>query len=130
MADDLVDNLRQAELSKLPLFHGDRQKDVFTAEQFVVRVQRSKDSSHWTDGQTITFVYNALRGGALTWFEALERSDVNIAVWNNVKTALLEAYSITRTSQHYYSQPCRPSPRINGIGGKFLPQSHQGALRH
>ena len=42
-----LENQRQVELSKLPLFFGS--KDQFTAEQWVERIRRAKDSARWND---------------------------------------------------------------------------------
>ena len=57
---DHAEDLRQADLAKLPFFTGDK-TDTFTCEQWVSRVQRSKDSSGWTNARTMTYVLNALR---------------------------------------------------------------------
>jgi hypothetical protein len=59
-----VDNIRQSDLAKLPLYSGDV-KDQFTAEQWIKRISRSRTASAWTANQTMAFVFNALRGNAL-----------------------------------------------------------------
>ena len=97
--EDLLANQQQAELSKLPLFFGSRDKDNFTAEQWVQRVERSKASARWNDVQTMAAVYNAMRGKALKWFACLDRSPVNPDVWDEFKGAFLASYSTTRTSR-------------------------------
>ena len=97
--EDLLAHQQQAELSKLPLFFGSRDKDNFTAEQWVERVERSKASARWNDVQTMAAVYNAIRGKALKWFECLKRSPVDPNVWEDFKGAFLASYSTTRTSR-------------------------------
>ena len=89
---------QQVDLSKLPLYHADAKKDAFTAEEWVERVQRAKDAGTWNDVTTTSYVYNALRQGALTWYRTLKWSNVNNQVWADVKRAFLEAYGTTHTS--------------------------------
>ena len=97
MADN-AENLRQADLAKLPFFTGAK-SDVFSCEMWVQRVQRCKDSSNWNDATTMTYVFNALRGEALEWTRTLNRSSVNVDEWNSFKKGLLYAFSAVRTSR-------------------------------
>ena len=96
MVDVNVDNLRQSDLAKLPLYAGDA-KDQFTAEQWIERISRSRTASAWTAEQTMAFVFNALRGNALQWFDALKRSGINRNNWDAFQCAFLAAFSTTRT---------------------------------
>ena len=96
MVDVNVDNLRQSDLAKLPLYAGDA-KDQFTAEQWIERISRSRTASAWTADQTMAFVFNALRGNALRWFDALKRSGINRNDWDAFQRAFLAAFSTTRT---------------------------------
>ncbi len=96
MVDVNADNLRQSDLAKLPLYAGDA-KDQFTAEQWTERISRSRTASAWTAEQTIAFVFNALRGNALRWFDALKRSGIDRNDWDAFKRAFLAAFSTTRT---------------------------------
>ena len=98
-ADAVVNAQRQVDLSRLPLYHANHKKDVFTAEEWVERVQRAKDAGTWNDAATTSYVYNALREGALTWYRTLKWSNVDNQVWAEVKTAFLEAYGTTHTSR-------------------------------
>jgi hypothetical protein len=91
-----VENLRQSDLAKLPLYAGDV-KDQFTAEQWIKRISRSRTASAWTANQTMAFVFNALRGNALRWFDALKRSGINRNDWDAFQRAFLAAFSTTRT---------------------------------
>ncbi len=72
-----LENQKQVEHSKLPLFFGSKDKDQFTAEQWVERIRQAKDSARWNDAQTMSAVYNAVRAKALAWFESLCRSNIN-----------------------------------------------------
>jgi len=91
--------LMQVDLAKLPIWSGDLKKDGYSCEQWVERVQRAKDTAGWTPGQTMSFVYNALRGSALLWYEALPRYGVNDKDWDTVKRELLDAYSRVQTTR-------------------------------
>ena len=97
MADN-AENLRQADLAKLPFFTGAK-SDAFTCEMWVQRVQRCRDSSNWNDATTMTYVFNALRGEALEWTRTLNRSSVNVDEWASFKKGLLYAFSAVRTSR-------------------------------
>jgi hypothetical protein len=96
MVDANVDNLRQSDLAKLPLYAGDA-KDQFPAEQWIERISRSRTASAWTAEQTMAFVFNALRGNALRWFDALKRSGIDRNDWDAFRRAFLAAFSTTRT---------------------------------
>ena len=99
MADNpAAENLRQADLARLPLWNGDK-KDPFTPEQWCERIQRAKDNSNWDDNATLGYVFNALRGNALIWFDNLKRSGINHESWDAVKQAFLKAYSKVRTAR-------------------------------
>jgi hypothetical protein len=81
MVDANVKNLRQSDLAKLPLYSGNV-KDQFTAEQWIEQISRSRTASAWTADQTMAFIFNALRGNALRWFNALKCSGINRNDWD------------------------------------------------
>ena len=91
------DVLNRAELAKLPTFSGDRKTDTFIAEHWLARVDNTRASANWDDARTMTYVFNALRGKAVLWYFSLERSDVDVTVYDQFKAAFLEAYSTVRT---------------------------------
>jgi hypothetical protein len=96
---DHAEDLRQADLAKLPLFSGDK-TDIFTCEQWISRVQRAKDSSGWTNARTMTYVLNALRGSAFAYTRSINlAAGVDIDNWDSFKAALLDSFSIVRTSR-------------------------------
>jgi hypothetical protein len=96
---DQVENLRQADLAKLPFFTGTK-ADIFTCEQWIARVQRSKDTSGWDNAHTMTYILNALRSSAFAWTRSINRSSkVNINNWDLFKAGLLNAFSAIRTSR-------------------------------
>jgi hypothetical protein len=96
---DHAEDLRQADLAKLPLFSGDK-TDIFTCEQWISRVQRAKDSSGWNNARTMTYVLNALRGSAFAYTRSINlAAGVNIDDWDSFKAALLDSFSTVRTSR-------------------------------
>jgi hypothetical protein len=56
MVDANVDNLRQLDLAKLPLYSVNV-KDQFTAEQWIEHIFHSRMASAWTADQTMAFVF-------------------------------------------------------------------------
>ena len=91
--------LMQADLAKLPIWSGDASKDGYTVEQWCDRVDRAAQTGGWDDRDTMAYVYNAFRGSALKWLEALKRFGVNDKSWNDVKAELLDAYSRVQTAR-------------------------------
>jgi hypothetical protein len=59
---------RASEKFRLPIWFGDRGKDVFNAHQWINNVEKTKNLAHWTNEVTMIYVVNALRGKALAWF--------------------------------------------------------------
>jgi hypothetical protein len=96
---DHAEDLRQADLAKLPLLSGDK-TDIFTCEQWISRVQRAKDLSGWNNDRTMTYVINALRGSAFAYARSINlTADVDIDNWDSFKVALLDSFSAVRTSR-------------------------------
>ena len=91
--------LMQAELGKLPIWSGDSSKDGYTIEQWSDRVDRAAETANWDDRDTMNFVYNAFRGPALKWLEALKTFGIDDKSWIAVKAELLEAYSRVQTAR-------------------------------
>ena len=59
---------RASEKFRLPIWFGDRRKDVFNARQWIANVEKTKSLAHWNNEVTMVYVVNALRGQALGWF--------------------------------------------------------------
>jgi hypothetical protein len=93
-----ADLVRQSNLAQLPLFSGDS-KDLFTAEQWIERVNRARITSAWDEDHTNTFIYNALRGNALLWYDSLRRTGINRDDWDQFRAAFLESWSAVRTTR-------------------------------
>ena len=77
--------LMQAELGKLPIWSGDSSKDGYTIKQWTDRVDRAAKTSNWDDRDTMSYVYNAFRGPALKWLEALKTFGIDNKSWDAVK---------------------------------------------
>jgi len=89
----------QADLAKLPLWSGDSAKDGYTVEQWCKRVDKAAASAGWDAGNTMSYVYNALRGDALRWYESLKRFNINDNDWPSVRAEMLDAYSRVQTAR-------------------------------
>jgi len=103
MADDaaqLMNAQRRVDLQRLPLFYGD-DNDQFSAEQWLERVRRAAASVDpvWTDNITMAAVYNALRGSALAWYEAIQHELEENHQWRDFQAFFTIAWSKTRTSR-------------------------------
>jgi len=89
----------QADLAKLPIWSGDAAKDGYTVEQWCKRVDKAAASAGWNAGNTMSYVYNALRGDALRWYESLKRFNINDDDWPSVRVEMLDAYSRVQTAR-------------------------------
>lgn len=87
------------ELSKLPVWFGNKEKDTFLPMQWVQRVERARAATGWNDEQTMSFVVGALRGAALEWYDTLTRCGVNNMIWDEVRTQFLISYDPARTAR-------------------------------
>ena len=108
MADAaLLEAAREAQLqlsirndvSKLPLWFGSPSKDTITGRQWIERVERAILATGWNDDQTMSFVASSLRGPASDWFQVLPRSNVNRAVWLEVRRAFINSFDPARTAR-------------------------------
>jgi hypothetical protein len=98
-AQQVVQAQQQVELSKLPLFFGDKAKDTFKIETWIIRVEQGKKAAQWNDEQTCAYVYNALRGSALDHWNYMVLSRKNVESWQVIKTELLSTYGTTHTAK-------------------------------
>ena len=89
----------QADLAKLPIWSGDSAKDGYTVEQWCKRVDKAAASAGWDPANTMSYVYNALRGDALRWYESLKRFNINDNDWPSVRAEMLDAYSRVQTAR-------------------------------
>jgi len=83
----------QADLAKLPIWSGNAAKDGYMVDQWCKRVDKAAGTPGWDTVQTISYVYNALRGTALRWYESLKRFNINNIAWPAVRAEMLDAYS-------------------------------------
>ena len=101
MGDAALNAQAQVELQRIPIFYGDTKKDIFTADQFIDRLDRAAvaiPAHPWAPARKITAFINALRGDALTWFEAA-REHVDAADYDQVVDAFKQAFSPTQTTR-------------------------------
>jgi len=91
--------LMQADLAKFQLWSGDTAKDGYTIEQWCKRVDTAPASASWDAGNTMSYVYNALRRPALRWYESLKHFNINDNDWPSIRDEMLNAYSRVQTAR-------------------------------
>jgi len=80
------------EQSKLPAFHADPKKDQFTADQWLERFEIARSAGNWNAERTKSYLYNALRDGALSWFRMLKVVGIDIDDFQAVRVAFMQNY--------------------------------------
>ena len=95
-AQALVEAGRQVDQVRLPLWSSTKES-AFTAEQWIKRILRACNAGNWNEQVTMSYVFNALRGDALTFFNALPTLGYDQAVFDDFKEAFLKTYGTTRT---------------------------------
>lgn len=90
-------NLIRDAVTRIPVWNGDG-KDAFTAEQWLVRIEKARQAAAWDDANTMSFIYCSLRGEALLWYDVLKRSGIedNFAAF---RTAFLTSYAPALTAR-------------------------------
>ena len=90
-------NLIRDAVTRIPVWNGDG-KDAFTAEQWLVRIEKARQAAGWDDPNTMSFIYCSLRGEALLWYDVLKRSGIEDN-YNAFKTAFLTSYAPALTAR-------------------------------
>ena len=57
-------NLLRDAVTRIPIWTGDN-KDVFTPEQWLARIEKARVAAAWNEADTLSFIYCSLRGEAL-----------------------------------------------------------------
>ncbi len=88
------------DLARIPIWSGTKDA-VFSPEQWIDRIQKAKgpNAGNWTNDTTMSYVYNALRGDALTWYDALPTLGYDNTQWDDFKAAFIRTYGTTRTAR-------------------------------
>lgn len=76
---------------RIPLWFGN-DKDTFTAEHWIKRLETMRTSNNWTDTQTACHAQSALREKALMLVDYLDDQDKDSKDWNIFKKAFLDAF--------------------------------------
>lgn len=89
----LGDHDRIRKSTDMPLWYGDKSRDVCSALYLMDRLENAKRIGRWpNDARTCDEFYALLRGKALVWWESLKDHGVNNQVYAEVKKAFLKAY--------------------------------------
>ena len=99
-AQGLINVGRQVDLARLPLWSGSKDS-IFSAEQWIERIDKARapTAGNWTVPTTMSYVYNALRGDAIVWFDALTTLGYDSADWEDFKSAFIRTYGTTKTAR-------------------------------
>ena len=114
----LINAGRQLDLARIPVWSGVKDA-VFTPEQWIDRIEKAKgaNAGAWTNDTTMSYVYNALRGDALTWYEALPTLGYDNADWDDFKAAFLRTYGVVYSPlqklDRIACKPARPCIRAS-----------------
>ena len=99
--DDAVNNLVQAQgqldLTRLPLFHGVKEKDLFSPEQWIDRVKLARaQGGGWNDEVTMGHVHGALRMKAIDWWQNQVYMNRPFGTFNEFERRFLSHFSTTK----------------------------------
>ena len=100
MEQQIINANRQLDLAKIPIWSGTKDS-AFSAEQWIERIDKARhaNAGNWNDGTTMSYVFNALRGDALVWFDALPTLGYDTALWTEFKAAFIKTYGSTKTAR-------------------------------
>ena len=98
-AQQLVNAQNQVDLGKIPIWYGDKKKDVFIAEHWFDRIHMAKVNAPWTDLQAKMYFFQALRGDAVLWWNVMLDARVDLDTWDILKMKFLETFGTTMTER-------------------------------
>ena len=90
-------NLLRDAVTRIPIWTGDN-KDVFTPEQWLARIEKARVAAAWNEADTLSFIYCSLRGEALLWYDVLKRSGI-ADTYDAFRTAFLTSYAPALTAR-------------------------------
>lgn len=89
----------QNDITKLPLFYGDKAKDQLTAELWAQRVDTARAGVPWNDAATMAHVYASLRHRASAYHNFIrQRQPDLVATWAAFRPRFLKQFQETQTS--------------------------------
>lgn len=94
----MADAVLREQIAKLPIWTGES-TDVFTARQWLNRIESVRQTAGWAAADVMQFVYTCFRGEALHWWEALKRSKVNTQDYELFKVAFLTSFAEATTAR-------------------------------
>lgn len=94
--DNLVEAQAQLDVTRIPTFFGVKEKDAFTAEQWIVKVEDARARGDWDDARTIQQANNVIRMKALSWKENTTGMGIMPVTWANYKKSFLQTFSTTK----------------------------------
>jgi hypothetical protein len=89
----LFEAQRQLELSKIPLFFGEKAKDHFTPETWMTRLEQARAIGAWNDANTAIYMNMSFRDSAIKWRDGLRNMGINTDDWPTLRAAFLRFYA-------------------------------------
>jgi len=89
----LLEAGRQLELSKIPLWFGETNKDAFTAHTWVDRLDQAAVLGNWDAQRTAIYMNMAFRDSAIKWRDGIKQMGVDIDNYQTLRTAFLRFYA-------------------------------------
>jgi hypothetical protein len=99
MAAALAQHERIRRSTDLPLFYGRPDKDTIPARLLIDRIEKAAVIGQWDEPRRCAEFYMVLRDRALMWYDSLEHKDVDLAVFQQLKTAFLQTYESRTTAK-------------------------------
>jgi Retrotransposon gag protein len=90
--------IRQNDLTKLPVFHGETTKDAFRPEDWWARFEAVALGAQWDWAQIRNYFMQALRGDALEWWNTVTKQ-ATIENIDNLRHYFLTDFASTATSR-------------------------------
>ena len=122
----LINANRNIELGRLPLWSGPKDS-TFSAEQWVERIDKARAATagNWNNDTTMSYVFNALRGDALVWYDALPTLGYDNTVWDDFKEAFIRTYGTTKTARTAALNLAEIKQGVKRVISQIHSQSHQ-----
>ena len=121
----------QLDQKKVPIFHGEPDKDILTVREWARRIESMKSSMNWNEKTTYENGIASLFGAAALWMGSMTDTEVNEdfeETWVWLKKKMLSTYGGMKTTRAYVDIMVNLTPRTNPSDptlGTYLAHIHQ-----
>jgi hypothetical protein len=92
MAAALNDHDRMQRSTDIPLFYARRDKDTILPQILIDRIEDAAAIATWDEAHKIRELKLCLQERAIIWWKSLRDTNIDIAVWDNMKAEFLATY--------------------------------------